>query len=144
MKTKILNIISLVGHALILAYGLLVAISCHLGLQDLRGASSAEDANVGTAIGAAFGAIMLTMLFILAIVYTIIALMPFLMKLIRTLSGKRGFDVACIIFAALLLIINIILVFSTIGSTLNGFSIAAALVNTACLILNVITLSRSA
>ena len=146
MKTKLLNVISLVCHGLSLAFGAILAICCYIGVNDLKNVKPAEGTEgLGTALGAAIVAALLVVIMIIAIAYSIIALIPFVLKLLRILTKKRGFDIACVVFGAMLLLIDLIILLSSIGSGIVFFFVALVLtaLTTATVVLNILTFKWS-
>ena len=144
MKTKLLNIISLVCHGLSLAFGAILAISCYIGVNDLKNVEPAEGTEgLGTALGAALGAVLLMIIMIVAIAYSVIALIPFVLKLVRILTKKRGFDIACVVLGSILLVINLILLLSSGNSGFFFIAIALTLVTAATVVLNILTFKWS-
>ena len=136
MSKKILNVISLCGQALMLSFGVVTFAVCYSAFNSLNGA---EADSAGEAIGIGFGAIGLVLICIFAVFYSVLALVPFLLKIFRAAGRGRRFDIAAIVFDVLLVFVNILVIIA--NEEAGGIAALSALlaVNLSCLVLNCIT-----
>lgn len=138
---KTLNIVSLSLQTAIFLFGLLVLVTSILGFFNLQNTQATD---MSTSIGVGLGSVLLLILAIFAAVYTAVAIVPFIMKLVRTLGKGKGFDIVALVFDVLLIIINVVLLFVSLES--YGFYIFIALLaaNVACIVLNALTVKYPA
>ena len=138
MTRKVLNLISLSGQALIYLFSLLVIITTVMEYIDLRNTTATD---ISTSIGVGLGSALLIIIGIFAMIYSAIALIPFIMKLVRTFGKGRATEIVAIVFDSILLIVNALFVVALLTADLYilCIMIALAVVTLACLVLNCLT-----
>jgi len=141
MTRKILNFSALGCQALLFIFGAMVLITSILGFNNLQ---NTEAGDIGTAIGVGFGSIILVILAIFAGIYSVVALIPLIMKIVRCCGKGRGFDIVALIFDVLLIIVNIVFVVLSIEGGAVVIFIALLAVNIAAIVLNAITVKYKA
>lgn len=138
MTRKVLNLISLSGQALIYFFSLFVIVTTVIGYIDLRNTTATD---MSTSIGVGLGAVVLIIVGMFALIYSAIAIVPFITKLTRTFGKGRGADIVAIVFDTLLLIANIVFIFAFLTADLYilCITVALAVVTIGCLVLNCLT-----
>lgn len=138
---KILNLIALILQTSIFLFGALVFITSILGFNKLQNTQASD---IGTALGVGFGSVILLLFAIFSAIYSLVALVPFIMKLVRNFGRGRGFDIVAIVFDSLLIIVNAVLMVVSLESYALYIFVALLAVNIACIVLNSITVKYPA
>ena len=111
-KRKIFAWITLACYAVFLLSGAVMAI---LFYRDLSLLSNKTEGGA-EAIGAAFGAVVITLLLILSIAYVVVSIFPLVMKLFHLKTGSKVFAFICLLFDALYIVLHTILLVSAFAS----------------------------
>ena len=133
---RTINIISLVCHALILALGVTLSITANTALGEVTGGEALESGV--DLLGAVIGSTAMVLVFVLALVYSLFAFIPTLLKLIRVLGGGRTLDAFAIVFSVFLLLLNTAVALA-ISGTGQAVFLGAAIASALSLVLNVIS-----
>ena len=136
MKQRIFSSISLAAYLAMTLTGFIVGIGAIL---DSKGGADSSG------LGDALAAVVLTLVGILAVAYAAFCLVPLICKLFDLFFQKRALTVTCIIFDVLLLLLHLLLFFSTIlenGSFPWGI-LALCVASAASLIFNNLALHTS-
>ena len=110
-KKRILSLITLVANAVFLIGGIVLALVFHHEISVIS-----ENTESGAeSIGAAFGALGLALLMVLAIAYVIVSVFPLVIKIFYFRTGARALAFVCLLFDILYVILHTILLVTAIG-----------------------------
>lgn len=138
---RVFNIVALVCHGIGLAYGIFISVALYLGIGGVS-EFIGQDAVAGAALSFLGGAIMLVA-FLLALLFTLIALVPFVLKFIRVFVNLPALDAFCVVISAFIAIFALLFALSLTEPLALALSIVCCVASIAATVLDVLSATTS-